>query len=616
MTLTELTLRNMKRNLKSYSLYIGSTVFSILIYFTFVTLQYSKEISALSEESRYIQSLMSASAFVLIVFVGIFVLYSNAFFVKKRKKEVALYALMGVRKRSIGWMLFCENILLGLASLLVGIGLGFLASQLLLALLLRLMGLELTVGFIFSPEAVGHTSVVFLVLFLATSLQAYRVIYRFRLIELFHADKTGEAMPRASFVSALAGAATLACGYWLALQDLTSSEVWRMLSLATPLVIIGLTILGTYLIFRSVLVYVLHRLKRRPSLAWRGLQLLSMSQMLYRIKGNARTLTIIATLSATTITAGGAVFGLYYNTEREVRTYAPFAFMWEGEPLAIDPAIVEFEAEVASKSLRVTQDGEQWEMAVIRYEHFASAAQRLGWRQLEPPAEGSVLLIDPSYDKRLFDRSDVVAWEGSSYPVARMYEQPLFNVQTMGARVLVLTNRDYAAIDAAERRYQLVDVRDYKDQQALSRTLAGQVEQFSSAGETYRESISALGAMLFVGSFLGLVFLVATGSLIFFKTLTEAEEDRATYAVLGKLGISKRDMRRSIRHQVGMMFAAPLALGLLHGGVALIAFSNLLQMDLVVPVLMWMLAYSLIYLLYYIATARSFERSVLPVAPS
>ncbi|GBF74934.1 ABC transporter permease [Paenibacillus sp. 598K] len=616
MTLTELTLRNMKRNMRSYGLYIGATVFSILIYFTFVTLQYSKEISELSEESQRMQSLMSASAFVLIVFVAIFVLYSNAFFVKKRKKEVALYALMGVRKRAIGWMLFFENIVIGIASLVAGIGLGFLVSQALLAVLLKLMGLELTVGFIFSQKAVMHTAIVFLLLFVATSLQAYRVIYRFRLIELFHAEKAGEALPRASFVSALAGMATLTCGYWLALQDLTSSEAWRMLSVATPLVIIGLTIFGTFLIFRSVLVYMLHRLKRLPSLAWRGLRLLSMSQMLYRVKGNARTLTIIATLSATTITAGGAVFGLYYNAEQEVKTFAPYSFMWQGEAVALDSSIVEFEAEVFGKSLRIQQGGQQWEITAIPYEYFAGPAQRLGWRELAPPDEGSVLLIDALYDKRFSVLPESIAWEDVDYPVSRLYEQPLFNVKTIGARVMVMTSRDYEAIDAQELRYQMVDVKDYKSHLELSRTLGEQTEQFSSAVEMYRTSIGGLGAMLFVGSFLGLVFLVATGSMIFFKTLTEAEEDRATYAVLSKLGISRREMRRSIRQQVGMMFAAPLMLGLLHGGVALLAFSNILQTDLWIPVLLWMLAYSIIYLLYYIATARSFERSVLPIDKS
>src|SRR5690554_5155613 len=132
MTLFDLALKNILRNLKSYGLYIGSTIFSIVIYFTFVTLKYSEDISALSETSKRISGLMSASAFVLMIFVAIFIAYSNSFFMKKRKKEVALYALMGVHKRSIGWMLFFENMVIGFISLAVGVVLGFLLSRLLL----------------------------------------------------------------------------------------------------------------------------------------------------------------------------------------------------------------------------------------------------------------------------------------------------------------------------------------------------------------------------------------------------------------------------------------------------------------------------------------------------
>lgn len=109
MTLFDLALKNIRRNMKSYSLYIGSTVFSILIYFTFATLKYSEDISGMAKTSKQIQGVMGASAFVLMIFVAIFIMYSNSFFMKKRKKEVALYSLLGVRKKSIGFLLFLKT---------------------------------------------------------------------------------------------------------------------------------------------------------------------------------------------------------------------------------------------------------------------------------------------------------------------------------------------------------------------------------------------------------------------------------------------------------------------------------------------------------------------------
>lgn len=610
MTLFDLALKNIRRNMKSYSLYIGSTIFSIIIYFTFVTLKYSEDISSLAETSKQISSIMSASAFVLMIFVAIFIAYSNSFFMKKRKKEVALYSLLGVRKRSIGFMLFFENMVIGLLSLVVGVGLGFLLSRALLTILMKLMGLDIVIGFAFSIDAVINTLIVFFIIFLFTSMQGYRVIYQFKLIDLFHAEKKGEELPKARMISAILGVVTLAAAYWLALQDLTTSPIWRMLSLAMPIVIIALTVIGSALIFNSVLVYMLSVMKNNKRWAWKGLNLMTSSQLLYRIRGNAKTLTIIATLSATTITAGGAVFGLYYNADKNVQTFTPYTFMWEGAPQEIDPNLIEHAETVHSKTLRIEQGAYEMEYAVIKQSTFEKLAKNLDWSDIQVAKDGEVLLIDAFYNEQWSQKVDSVMIDGTEYKVAKLYDKAVFNTFTIGASAIVVTDQLYSEITADEKTYQAVQVKDYKNQLALSEELAAKTENFSSATEDYRASIEASGALLFVGSFLGLVFLVATGSIIFFKMMTEAEEDKGKYAVLYKIGVSKREMKRTIRSQVGMIFAAPLGLGLLHGAVALTAFSNLLMMNLLVPVLIWMLAYTLIYTIYYIITVRSFNKTV------
>lgn len=610
MTLFDLALKNIRRNMKSYSLYIGSTIFSIIIYFTFVTLKYSEDIGALAETSKKISGIMSASAFVLMIFVAIFIAYSNSFFMKKRKKEVALYSLLGVRKRSIGFMLFFENMVIGLLSLVVGVALGFLLSRALLTILMKLMGLDIVIGFAFSMDAVINTLIVFFIIFLFTSMQGYRVIYRFKLIDLFHAEKKGEELPKARIISAILGVVTLAAAYWLALQDLTTSSIWRMLGAAMPIVIIALTVIGSALIFNSVLVYVLSVMKKNKRWAWKGLNLMTSSQLLYRIRGNTKTLTIIATLSATTITAGGSVFGLYYNADKNVQAYTPYTFMWEGAPQEIDPNIVEHAETVHSKTVRIEQGTNEMEYAVINQSTFEKLAKNLDWSNIQVAKDGEVLLIDALYDERWSPKVDSVMIDGAEYAVAKLYDKAVFNTFTVGASALVVTDQLYSEITADEKTYQAVQVKDYKNQLALSKELAAKTENFSSATEDYKSSIEASGALLFVGSFLGLVFLVATGSIIFFKMMTEAEEDKGKYAVLYKIGVSKREMKRTIRSQVGMIFAAPLGLGLLHGAVALTAFSNLLMMNLLMPVLIWMLAYTLIYTIYYFITVRSFNKTV------
>ncbi|MFD1337259.1 FtsX-like permease family protein [Oceanobacillus iheyensis] len=614
MTLFDLALKNIRRNMKSYGLYIGATIFSIIIFFTFAMLKHSEDISGLTETSNQISSIMSASAFVLMIFVAIFILYSNSFFMRKRKKEVALYSLMGVRKRTIGFLLFFENIVIGLVSLIIGVVLGFFLSQVLLSLLLKLMGLNISIGIAFSSSAVVETIIVFFVIFLFTSLQGYRVIYQFKLIDLFHASHKREALPKAKLISTLFGLASLSVAYWLALQDLMTSSAWRMFGVAMPLVIIGLTVFGTYLLFNSVMVYVLHLFKGRKLWAWKGLNLMTASQLLYRVRGNAKTLTIIATLSATTITAGGAVFGTYYNTDKNVEQYTPFSFMWQGPQEDLDKRIVEDSISIGTKDIRVEENEIEREYTVIDTAAFERLAEALDWdiETLEID-EDEVLMIDPFYDERWSEEVEEVTLKNEAYAVAQFYGDSIFNIYTIPGTVLVMNEQAYTEILADESIYQAVQLTNDKDHLELSKELQAKSEtvDFSSAVQNYQDSLEGSGVMLFVGSFLGLVFLVATGSVIFFKIMTEAEDDKGKYTVLYKIGVSKKEMKRTIRYQIGFIFIAPLVLGLLHGTVALIAFSNLLQMNLWIPVTIWMAAYAFIYIIYYFITVRSFHQTVL-----
>lgn len=598
--------------MKSYGLYIGSTIFSIIIFFTFATLKHSGDISGLAEESKQISGIMSASAFVLIIFVAIFILYSNSFFMRKRKQEVALYSLMGVRKQKISFLLFFENMVIGIVALIVGVVLGFFLSQLLLSLLLKLMGLNIEIGLVFSPNAVVETIIIFLIIFLFTSLQGYRVIYLFKLIDLFHASKKGEELPKARIISVILGLAALVTAYWLALQDL-NSEAWRYLGLAMPVVIIALTVLGTYLIFNSVLVYVLHMLKKRKFWAWKGLNLMTASQALYRIRGNAKTLTIIATLSATTITAGGAVFGLYYDTEKNVEQTTPFSFMWEGQEENIDDSIVKESIHIDTKPIRINSEQMEREYTVIDHAAFERLAEALDWDidSLNITVD-EVALIEPFYDEQWMEGVKEVSLNNTDHEVVQIYGESIFNLFTVPGSVIVAHDQVYNNLNAEESTYQAVQIENYKEHLDLSQELEAKSStvDFSSATQDYQDSLEGTGVALFVGSFLGLVFLVATGSIIFFKMMTEAEDDKDKYSILYKIGVPEKEIKRTIRYQVGLIFIAPLILGLLHGTVALIAFSSLFQMQLWTPITIWMAAYVLIYIIYYFITVRGFHKTV------
>ncbi|MDG2800014.1 ABC transporter permease, partial [Vibrio parahaemolyticus] len=244
MTLSSIALRNIQRNFKDYFVYFASMIFSIVIYFTFKALQYNSQMEKAAEASKKISGAFQVSSVMLIIFVAVFIIYSNGFFTRKRKKEVGLYSLLGIRKRQIGKMLFYENMLMGLMSLIIGIAIGSVLSKLFLELLVSMMGLKLNVHFEVPMAAIVDTAIIFFVIILYTSLQGYRLIYRFKLIELFRAEREGEAMPKGSVIMALISVFLIGSGYFLALMYMKAVMYADFMVVA--LYILLATVAGTY----------------------------------------------------------------------------------------------------------------------------------------------------------------------------------------------------------------------------------------------------------------------------------------------------------------------------------------------------------------------------------
>lgn len=629
MTLFSLARKNIARNFSKYFLYIASMVFSIVIYFTFVTLKYSDTIAKKTASSQKLDSLMSGVAVILLLFVAIFIAYSNSFFMKKRKKEVALYALLGVRNRQIGLMLFFENLLLGLFSLVIGVILGFLCSKGFMTILIHLMGYDVIAPFTFSSSAALNTAIVFLAIFLVTSFQGYRLIYRFKLIDLFHASKKGEVVPKPSMMIAILGVLLISIGYWLALQDIFTSKVWLAVGfLIIALIILTTVIVGTFLLFHSVTGFVLVVMKRNEKWLWRGLHLMTISQLVYRIRGNARTLTLIAILSAATVTAGGAVYGLYYNINDQVITADPNTFMYEQTDSKHDQQVssvlpdVKYDENI--EALSVTFHTEQLNSAfnnsdkriyTIINEKTYNRLATIQKKEKIDVNNANAVILDIGYDERFspkYKGKTISTEENTILTFQSFQTQSVLNTGTAGITVVV-SNEYYKMLkeDGEVLNYRVIGVD--KASAELSEKVAKYLPekaQFSSAPQDLQTGIESVGSLLFVGGFLGLVFLAATGSIIYFKVLTEAEEDKYQYNMLHKMGVSAKEMRKTIASQVFVIFFVPLAVGLLHSAIALKAFSSLLMMDLVKPVLMWMVAYTVIYGLYYILTVFSYGRII------
>ena len=225
MTFSSLALKNMRRNFKNYFLYVFSVTVAITFYYIFCAIKYNSKVMFASDTYLKFQIIMNMSSIVLIIFSAVFIWYCNAFFTKKRKKEVAMYTLLGVPKKRVSRMLFMENIVVLFISLTTGILVGILFSKLFMMLVLKLMEIKVNVGFSVPIKAVYDTTIVFTVLFLIASIHSAVLIYRFQIIELFSASRKVENEPRTRFLLSIASLICLGSGYYLS-QNLVNQYIF------------------------------------------------------------------------------------------------------------------------------------------------------------------------------------------------------------------------------------------------------------------------------------------------------------------------------------------------------------------------------------------------------
>lgn len=643
MTLFSIALRNIKRNFYDFFLYFLSMIFSILIFFTFVSIKYNEQVLKLGEVRQRIAAGFTASSVVLAVFAFIFIWYSNSFFTRKRKKEIGLYSLLGIKKKEIGRMLFYENIIMGIVALVIGIFLGSLLSKVFVMLLVRLMEFSAPITLTIIPEAIYGTIKVFAILFLLTSIHGYLIIYRFKLVDLFRAEKEAEREPKASVVKAILAIIFIVGGYVFYVT--TRNINFLYLILITLISVVT----GTFLLFSSLSVFIIKLARRNKKKYYKGINMIGISNLLYRIKGHARTLAIIAVLSATTLTAMSVTASLYYYFKTSLDYMAPFSFafitdnqrVFSNLDREINRAVEKYSSHQIKKavSYRVFQvkgdipmglggSYSTLDMYLLNESTYNKIAALRGIERLKLEKADECFLVDEYYNEFFKEgyQGKLIKIHQKKEPlnlkVINFSEKPLLNLGLL-RRAVVINDELYDSIvgEGSIIIGKAYEVSNENNSQELIAELAGIFKnstskdkawsiRYSSYYDYYHVGITTYGQSIFIGAFLGLVFLISTGSIIFFKLLSEASEEGMRYRILRNIGVSKREIKSLLSKQILFFFASPLFIGIVHSLVAVSILEKILGMDLTVPITVTIIAYTIIYMLYYIMTVSSYAKNI------
>ncbi len=634
MGLFDMAFKNIKRNFYNYFLYFVSMIFSIMIYFTFTSIQYNTQVQKTVGASVNFSAVFKASAVVIAIFVAVFIWYSNSFFIRKRKKEIALYSLLGIKKKEIGTMLFYENIVMGIAALGAGILLGSLLSKLFIMLLIRLMGFSADIIFMIPVKAVLNTAVVFTILFLITSIHGYSLIYRFKLIELFKAETQGEKAPKASVFLSMLSVLLIGTGYWLYTRPITGYFIFILF------ITLALTVVGTFMLFSSLTLLIIKLSKKNRKRYYSGINMIGTSQLLYRIKASARTLAVIAVLSAAALTATEVSASFYYKLAVNLQENYGFTYAYASNDRAIDEKVEAIIAKYPENKLITSMD-----MNFLKVTgKWPSFTNTVDFYIISESSYNQIANIRGLKDKIKLNNSSDTAIFGEALSFTNQYGYigksiTINGNSNNGSETLkVVDFKNYALSNTGMMRWSVVvkddiynkyladgkiyRVKGYitenkKNSQELTNELTiimneqlthddSDFPRYSFYYTEYRGGLTYSGLVIFIGAFLGLLFLIATGSIIFFKQLSEANDDKGRYEILRKVGVTKKEIKASISKQILIVFILPLIMGIMHSLVASTLLSTMLTVKLTIPIIITVSAYTVIYMIYYFLTVKAY----------
>lgn len=634
MTLFSLAKKNIRLNTKHYILYFYPMVFSIIIYFTFVSLQYNKQINESATALGKVQPAFMAASVLLLLFSAVFIWYSNDFFIRKRKKELALYSLFGVRKKQVAELLFYENLIMGIVALGIGVAIGILLSKLFTMLLIRLMGFSIIASIEISSGAIVQTLIVFMAIIVVTAIHNYRMIYRFTLLELLKADKQGEKPLKVSKVVALVSLLVLGVGYSVLLQP-SNSSIYKEFGFTAVLFSLLMILIGSFLFIRSVFAVLLERMMKVKGFYFKGTNLISFSHLRFRMKGNTLILSMIALLSTVTLFALGAISGLHQNLVAITESNYPLSLMYTSQNEELDTEIARLIKDskqheiVFSDRIEYLQvegdlsETERWPdqfpVILLSEKEYRQLAEKMGNHSESVRKNSAIAFNDGNINQHTDPYTGkTVTVMDQRFEIQKYEKNPILN-QSYYVFPMVIQDADYERMKehSTTKDMQVYKVKNEKAMETLMKEIyevvpSGDAEVadrfmiFSSFYQEYRHGIETYGLLIFIGGFLGIVFLLATGSMLHYKQLTEATIDRERYDVLRKVGMSRKQIQVTVAKQLWPVFVLPLAMAISNSSILITALARFSEMSMLWPFLGTIAIYTVIYLAYYLLTLRKY----------
>ena len=586
-----LAFTNLKANSRMYIPYFLASVGMIILQFILCNLSMNPD------NGQNLGAMLGTGMFFLSIFVFIFIFYINSFLIKRRIQEFGLYNILGMEKKQIGFILFIETVVLFLLAFVIGIAFGCLFSKAVLLLICKLTGIIFDFPIFYSIDPFIYTFIYFAICFLCTYIYTVFTLYKTKLIELLHAEKSGEKEPKTKILLCIIGLLSLGIGYYLAL---TISDVYDAISLF--LIAAILVMIGTYCLFSSVFLAVLKLLKKNNKYYYQKNHFINLSSMLFRMKQNAVGLSNLCILSCMIIVIISMTLSIYfgsYDILEQNHQYDVNVTFYAGsnDDIALFneavnelvPDITDSRAELRSNSYFLAHDGSTLtDDSNVAGENsslffYSLASGQIHYDELKDinTQKGHVILVTSGdtnvktisingytyiVDKVIYKTKQQMPSSTKFINSYEAFSSDIFDI----AEDLIYPGKlvYYYEFNTSDKDLLTV-ISKINDMFASGNYHGVNLTGFASSKETDLQQIKEIyGELLFIGIFLGLSFVLAAGLIIYYKQITEGYDDLERYHILQQVGLSEEEVKSSINSQIVTIFFLPLIVAIIHVMVA------------------------------------------------
>lgn len=552
------------------------------------------------------QQILSLGIYVITVFAVIFLFYTNSFLIKRRKREFGLFNILGMEKKHLSIVIALESMIVFLVSMVLGIGIGILLDKAFYLLIAKMLNASIALGFYISYQSIVNSIILFLIIFVLMYLFSLIQINSSNPIELLHGDQHGEKEPKTKWLLALIGLICLGTGYYMSvsIQDPVTAFAFFMVAVI-------LVVIGTYMLFTAGSIVILKLLRKNKRYYYKTNHFISVSNMIYRMKQNAVGLGNICILSTMVLVMLSTTISLWVGMNDIIETRFPrditvsinsvdsnqALYTIDDMNNAIEQAGIQTDEELVYRTLSVS--------AINKGNTYTFGNENASWQDISNVVVLYFITLD-DYNRTEGTNVSLAPDEVLVFPSGKQFDHKTIDIASNTFKVkgildsikadsnysANLQNSMFVVVDSMDTLFMIDDLQkqEYGDNASyihtsydfnLSKSEEMSVKEATDAlianypGDTtymmvdtqegnYEDLLSLYASFLFIGIFLSFLFIMATVLIMHYKQITEGYEDKKRFEIMQKVGLNKREVKKTINSQVLTVFFLPLVVAAIH----------------------------------------------------